>query len=233
MELAKQTARAIKQEALNESDPARTQEIIGWYVKSLSITRLRAMVDAASSIPTIVVGTDAAQQPKVDMDPWLLNLQNGTIDLRTGQLRPHSRADMITKLANVPYDPDAQCPTFMEFLSQIMCGRKELVEFLQKMFGYSLTGDTREDCAFFMHGEGRNGKGTLVETIMSILGDYATAMARDTLIVKRNGGGIPNDVAMLRGARLVTTSETGDGERWYVKSLLCVHVPEFMTHDVS
>ena len=91
---------------------------------------------------------------ELDADPWLLNVTNGTIDLRTGELREHRPEDLITKLVPVDYDPDAACPTWLQFLHDIMGARQALVDFLQRAVGYALTGSTREQVLFLMHGTG-------------------------------------------------------------------------------
>ena len=108
-----------------------------------------------------------------DSDPWLLNVENGTIDLRNGELREHRREDYITKLAPVPYLPvcESECPEWEKFLYQVFEGNDEMIRFVQRAAGYSLSGLTKERCCFFLHGKGRNGKTTLVSTLQKTLGD--------------------------------------------------------------
>ena len=142
----------------------------------------------------------------LDTDPWLLNVENGTLDLRTGQLHRHRPDDLITKVAPVHYDPEAVCPTWDMFLKRIMAGDEALVHYLQKIFGYSLTGVAREQCIFLAYGGGANGKSTAITAVTSVIGAYAQHTPTETLLVKRNDG-IPNDVARLHGARLVTAAE--------------------------
>ncbi len=145
-----------------------------------------------------------------DRDPWLLNVANGTLDLRSGVLRPADRADRLTKLAPVAYDPAARCPTWLTFLDRVLDGKAEVIAFLQRAVGYSLTGDISEHCLFLLFGTGRNGKSTFLETLSATLGDYAMTTPTDTLLVRREGG-IPNDLARLPGARLVSASESEAG----------------------
>ena len=135
-------------------------------LKSNHESRLKAMVRLAESEPGIPVTED-----QLDTDPWLLNVENGTLDLRTGNLRPHCREDLITKLIPVPYIPNATCPTWDSFLHRIMTGNKELIRFLQKAIGYSLTGSTKEQVIFIFYGTGANDKSTFLITILSLLGD--------------------------------------------------------------
>jgi P4 family phage/plasmid primase-like protien len=147
-----------------------------------------------------------------DRDPMLLNARNGTIDLRSGELRPHDRRDKLTRLAPVTYDADAKCPQWEAFLQQIMADNEELIAFLQRAIGYSLTGDTSEQCFFILHGSGANGKSVLLKVVGKILGDYSQTARIETFMSKK-GNDIPEDVANLRGARFVTTSETSLGQR--------------------
>src|SRR5262245_41838651 len=114
-----------------------------WALKSEDARRIHAMIDMARS------ETGVAVRPEdLDADPWLLNCDNGTLDLRTGELRPHRREDLLTKLCPVEYDPNATCPTWLRFLDRIMAGNTPLMNYLQRVVGYSLTGDVREQCLF-------------------------------------------------------------------------------------
>lgn len=149
-----------------------------------------------------------------DRDPWSFNVANGTIDLRTGILRPHNRSDLITKISPISYDPSSDCPTWCALVERIMLGDVDLAAFLQRAIGYCLTGETREQVLFILHGTGANGKSTFVETIQAMFGDYAMTTPSETLLDQNRGGGTPNnDVARLRGARLVTANETEDGRK--------------------
>jgi putative DNA primase/helicase len=202
--LAKETVRSIYREASDEEDEDRRKALAKHARASESETRIRAMVELAKSeIP--------ASPDQFDADPWLLNTETGTIDLRTGELREHRREDLITKLAPVEYDPHAAAPTWAAFLERVLPG-EELRQFVQRATGYSATGNTSEQCMFIHHGPGANGKSTFQETVSSALGDYAVRTPTETLLVKRSGG-VPNDVARLKGARFVTASETEEGRR--------------------
>jgi putative DNA primase/helicase len=149
---------------------------------------------------------------EVDNDPFLFSVNNGTVNLRTGQLRPSERGNFITKGASVAFDPDAKCPTFEGFLNRIFRRHLEVIPFLQRAVGYSLTGDTREQCLFLLHGSGANGKSTLLSVIETILGGYAKQAAPDLLTAK-TGDRHPTEIADLRGSRLIATVETGEGRR--------------------
>jgi putative DNA primase/helicase len=198
-------ARALYTEAGQRTDQAERAALGAWALKCESDQRRRAMIRTAEALTAI--------RPQVlDRDPWLLTTGNGTVDLRTGELLPHRRADLATKLAPVTYDPDATAPTWEAFLERIMAGNDELIGFLQRAAGYSLTGDIREQCMMILYGSGANGKTTLLETLAAMMGDYATKTPTETLLVKR-GDTIPADVARLRGARLVTAVEAEEGQR--------------------
>jgi putative DNA primase/helicase len=153
-----------------------------------------------------------ADPTRFDQSSWLLNVQNGTIDLRTGILRPHRGQDYITKLAPVAYKADATAPQWHGFLKGIMRDDESLIDYLQRAVGYALTGCTNEQVFFIFHGTGANGKTTFLQTVSAMLGDYATQTATETFMVKRDGS-VSNDVARLKGARLVTATETEDGRR--------------------
>jgi putative DNA primase/helicase len=162
----------------------------------------------SSASPYVAITPDA-----LDRDPWLLNCANGTVDLRTGELRPADPADFITKCAPVDYDPDAACPMWEVFEDTIAGNDPELVAFKQRAFGYGLTGDVSEQVFFLHYGTGANGKSTEVTAIREVLGeDYAFHTPTDTLLAGRYGS-IPNDVARLKGARFVTAVESEAGRR--------------------
>ena len=144
---------------------------------------------------------------ELDTDPWLFNCQNGTLGLmNTGELRPHQREDFITNTCLVDYGPSAEAPTWKAFLNRIMAGNQNLIAFLQRAAGMSLTGITSERVMFILYGTGANGKTTFLEALRGVLGDYALRTPTETLLAKRDGA-IPCDVARLRGARFVTASE--------------------------
>jgi putative DNA primase/helicase len=146
-----------------------------------------------------------------DRDPWLFNTPGGTIELKTGKMREHRPLDYITTIAGAT--PCGECPLFLEFLDTIFAGDQELIDYVQKALGYSLTGDTREHALFFFYGTGANGKSVLVSTIAGILGDYHKTAPVDTFTAQT----MPQhttDLAGLRAARLVTSTETEEGKRW-------------------
>jgi putative DNA primase/helicase len=198
--LAQETARSILTEADQIQDSTDRDLLKSWAKSSGNSSRLKGMLE--TSKPRLPVLLE-----KMDANPWLLNCQNGTVDLCTGDLKPHSRADMITMVAAAPYDPDAKCPVFDGFLGRIADGNAELVAFIKRALGYSLTGKTDEQCLFIAYGEGANGKSTLLNCVRELLGDYALNTPTSTLMAKKGDPGPGNDIARLRGKRLITASE--------------------------
>ena len=147
-----------------------------------------------------------------DSDPLLLGTPGGTVDLRTGRLRLPRRDDGITK--STGFAPsDKGCPLWLAFLDQTTGNDAELIRFLQQWCGYALTGLTREHALVFVYGPGGNGKSVFLNTVTAILKDYAATAAMDTFTASTSDKH-PTDLAMLRGARLVTASETEEGSAW-------------------
>jgi putative DNA primase/helicase len=153
----------------------------------------------------------AATVEQWDVDPWVLNTPGGLVDLRTGGSRPSRREDYLTKLTAVA--PRGDCAIWRKFLERVTDGKQELVDFLQRMCGYALTGVTREHAMFFLFGTGANGKSVFLNTMLGVFGDYAKTAPIETFIDSKNQAH-PTDVASLQGARLVTAVETEDGRRW-------------------
>lgn len=149
----------------------------------------------------------------LDCDLMLLNCANGTIDLRTGILRTHQRGDFITKLCPTIYTPDAKSDVFTEFLSYIFDGDLSLIEWLQLWFGYCLTGLTTEHLLPVFWGTGANGKSTLLEAILHVMGRDYSMQAPPNFLIQKRGDSHPTEMADLFGRRLVATSETGDGNK--------------------
>lgn len=205
--LAKNVVRSIYAEARDCPDDSRRKELAKHAIKSEAGSRVEAMVSLARHETGIPIRPD-----ELDADAWLLNCQNGVVNLHTGDLLPHDRAHYITRLCPVAYDPLADCPLWHECLHRIMESNQRVIDFLQRYVGYSLTGNASEQSIIILYGSGSNGKTTFMETIQAMLGDYAMTTPTETLMVKRPGG-IPNDVARLRGARLITANEAEEGQR--------------------
>ena len=137
-------------------------------MRSESVYGRRATLESAQSISTLATIAD-----DYDRDPFLLTVGNGTLDLRTGQLRPSHPDDLITRATDVDYSPAAQCPRWLQFLEEVFGGDEALINFISRAVGYSLTGDTREQCLFILYGGGANGKSTFLETLLQLVGGHA------------------------------------------------------------
>jgi putative DNA primase/helicase len=148
-----------------------------------------------------------------DADPWLINTPGGVVDLRSGRMRSHDRNDRMTKVTTATISPGVQCPTWLQFLRQATGDDAELMSYLQRVFGYCLTGSTQEHALFFLYGTGANGKSVFVNTLFTLVGDYAANAPMDTFMETR-GDRHPTDLAGLRGARFVAATETEQGRRW-------------------
>src|SRR5713101_136083 len=227
---AKQTIKRLARRA-EDLDDLAAKALMAHVKSSLATAKIKAMVEGAQDEPGISVHPEA-----LDANLWLLNCANGTLDLKAGTLRPHARADLLSKCLPLDYDPQASCPTWERFLWRIMGGTittdsaddsaavleartaaderaLRFITFLQRAIGYSLTGDTREQCLFLLHGSGANGKSTFLEALQSLLEDFAQSTPSASLLAKDRQDRIPNDIAGLRGARLVTAVEIGEGKR--------------------
>lgn len=214
MRFAKQTVRALYVEAAEIEENARRFALLEHARRSEGLYRLEAMVKLARSEPEVV-----ASVHDFDTDDWLFNVQNGTINLRMGELTPHNPHQLITKLADVDYDPNASSKLWERFLEDITGERPDLKAYLQRAVGYSLTGVTREEVLFIPHGSGRNGKSKFLEAIKGVMGDYAANTQPRTLLRKEGGSSVSNDVAALTGARLVTAIETESGKELDVSTV--------------
>ena len=153
----------------------------------------------------------AATVEQWDVDPWLLNTPGGVVDLRTGKMRLHRPDDHITKITAIT--PGGECPKWLAFLATITDNDPDRQSFLQRVAGYNLTGTIREHALFFYYGTGGNGKGVFLNTLTGIMGDYAAVASMETF-TSSGTDRHPTDLAMLRGARLVTAQETEEGRKW-------------------
>lgn len=206
--LAKKVVRSLYTEAKDAAD-GDAQHIAKYALRSEAEKVRRALLELAKSedpVPALPAQFDS------DASTWLLNCANGTLDLKTGTLRAHDPADYLMKCIPIVYDPKASCPAWEAFLSSVMAGSDELVDFLWKAIGYSLTGATTEQCLFFCHGAGSNGKSTFLNMLREVLGNYGKQTAFSTFL-RQEHEHVRNDLADLVGTRLVVASEIEDGKR--------------------
>lgn len=210
-ECSKSTAQNILRWAVTLGNEEARKTALGWGLKSSALQRVKAMETLATSDPRV-----HRLDKSLDSDFWVLNLANGTLDLRTGLLRPHNRDDLITKVIPISYDPTAVCPTWLSFLDRIMDHDESLISFLKRAVGYSMTPSVQEQCLFFLHGTGRNGKSTFTETITRLMGTYAYRISAELLMAGRiaNPEAPSPVIAGMKGSRFVVASELEDGQRW-------------------
>lgn len=201
-ELTHRTMKAFASQAVEANDEVLTKFAAG--------CRRAARITNALREARPYLGIKPAE---LDTHPDLLNFKNGIVDLKTGRLMPHNPDHFITKLVHHDYRPEAACPTFRAFLERITANHPGLIFYLQKAFGYSLTGHTIEKAVFLLYGRGDNGKSTLLSTFLKLLEEYAVLLQIDTLMVRAESNNTQADLADLRGARFVMTSETEEGQR--------------------
>lgn len=207
MEVAKETTRSMLRVATGLPDEDFKQRWIQFAAKRQSFDRLRCMVELAKTVPAIVV-----RSSELDRDRWLFNCLSGTLNLRTGQVRPPRPEDLITKLAPVEFGRALVPVHWLEFLSLAMNDDEDMIGYLQRCIGMSLTGDTGAKVMFICHGSGDNGKTVFSNVLQLLTGEYCVNADAQTFMDK-NVSGIRSDLVRLKGARIVRTAETNQGNR--------------------
>jgi putative DNA primase/helicase len=202
--LAKELARWRSRAAFSLEDADKRTSELKWAMKSESRHRLEATIKLAQPEPPI-----ADDGKHWDANPMLLGVANGVIDLKTGELRPGKQSDRVTLHTDVAFDPKAKCPRFEQFLTEVFGSDQQLIEYVQKAVGYSLTGDVREQVFFLAYGTGANGKSTFLEVVRTISGAYAYNLPFSAFELKGRSA-IPNEIAALSGKRFVTAVETNE-----------------------
>lgn len=203
-ELAKILADRLYSFALQITDEDTRNRYIKRVQKLQMRKNRRTMIEDAKSVYPV-------SHTVFDRNTDLFNCQNGTLNLTTGEFRPHDPADFLTMMSGITYDPDASCPRWEQFISEVMCNDADLALYLQKALGYALTGDTSLECLFILYGAtSRNGKGTTMETFLKIMGDYGKTSNPEMLSTKfgnTNASGPSEEIARLAGVRFVNISE--------------------------
>lgn len=214
--LAKDAVRRIGAEAPRAANESDRKEILRWALVSESRKATAAMIELARSEPGIPV-----LREDFDTHPYLMNVRNGTIDLRTGKLRAHDRKDLLTCMAPIDYDEAAECPRYDRFLREIFVREAggdwspddDLIGYVDRAFGHALSGDNTVQELLILHGEGANGKSVLLDLQRRILGPDYACQAESNLLMARRHEAHPTGLADLAGKRFVTASETGDGKK--------------------
>lgn len=213
-EMAKQTVESIMNEVKPEWPVEMVERHRKWQVTSGNEPRLRAMMKLGFSDPRVSMRFE-----DFDRDPWLLNVFNGTVDLRSGKLQKHQQEDYITKLAPVWYDKNATCPTFEAHMNLVMQGNKRLVKYLQRLLGYGITGMVSESIFPIFYGSGQNGKSTLLRAMRNVIGTGYVSTAPSGFLMLKNREEHPTEIADLAGSRMIIASETGKGSRLNVEQM--------------
>ena len=210
LELAKRSARDWTIKAVNFDGENREVRLRAASSMELA-SRIKGALSLAESDRRLIVSVD-----QLDTDSWKLSVLNGTLDLRTGDLLPHDKDDLITKLAPLVYDPDAKHPALTRLLSTVESATPGMAEFLARCLGVSLTGDASTETLFLLQGDGGSGKTTLTEATAKVLGDYAVKMNFDSFCTSKSGrspGGASPDLLRLRGSRMAYASEGDQSAR--------------------
>jgi P4 family phage/plasmid primase-like protien len=204
--LARETVKRMYAEAAQLEDIKARKALATWAMHSESRGKLEAMIALAQAELPIPMTHE-----QLDADPWAFNCANGTLDLRTGRLRPHRPDELFMKQSPVPYDPQAPCPRWERFLDEIMAGNRDLIDYLRRAIGSSLTADVSDQVLFFLYGGGANGKSKLLEAILSIMADYGMQAIPEFLTVRHNEQH-PTERTDLFGKRFVATVEIEQGK---------------------
>ena len=205
---ARQTAafKAVR-DAVDDNDKKRAMKSLNWAMKADSRARLEAAIATSRTMPTMHI-----EPTEFDSDNFLFGVKNGIVDLRSGQLIDANPKYHMTRRTGINFVKGAACPRWLQFLHEIFAGNEELIDYVQRSIGYSLTGDMSEQCFWTLHGDGSNGKSTFVEILSALTGDYGDTIPFNTFL---HGGQskVGDDLAGLRGKRLVVASESSDGVR--------------------
>ncbi len=200
----------IKKEGYQEQEPETQEKILKWATRTANSNAKENMIKECQHLEGVPASPDM-----FDGYAGYLNCQNGIVNLRNGELMPHDPNFMMTKITGSEYDTTGKEPKqWLQFLDDVTAGDKALQEYIQKSIGYSLSGSTKEQCAYFLYGIGNNGKSTFLDTIADLLGGYAANTQPETIMMQKYGGnGANSDIARLKSARFVTCEEPTEGVR--------------------
>lgn len=200
----------MKNEKINVPDGMDEDEVTDNFKKFIKKTRSNR---AKKSIIDELQHRVPVLHREFDKDKTLLNSENGYVDLTNGILHDHDIHKMFSKQTNVEFTDNVDAPEWNSFLKQIFNNDQDLIHYIQKAVGYSLTGSVKEQVMFFLYGNGRNGKSVFIDTIADLLGNYAKTMQAESIMIRQTSGTVNSDIARLEGARLVISSEPNEGVR--------------------
>ena len=207
---ALETVESIKTEVEEAEDFLDAQTLQKWSLTSQSEPKMRAMLNMASNHPLLV-----SKASSFDKQKMKLNCLNGIVDLKTGQLNQRTSDDLHTKVIGTNFNPQAKCPNFDKFIKEVFGSDGELISWIQRAFGYSLTGSAQEQVLFICYGTGANGKSTLLETISKILSDYSTNADFEMFLSNQKSDvRVMEAVGELKGIRLALASEVDASKRF-------------------
>ena len=211
--LADEICEDLKRDAVNIPDDDLQEKALKFAKKTAGSNAKEAMIKECQHLYDIPISPDL-----MDAFPDYLNVQNGIVNLKNGELMPHESICLMSKICNAEYDEKRRKPKmWLKFLNDVTGGDKKLQDYIQKCVGYSLSGSNREQCAYFLYGMGNNGKSTFLDTISDLMGTYASNAQPDTLMLQSrlgsSGGGANSDIARLKSARFVTCEEPDQGVR--------------------
>jgi putative DNA primase/helicase len=206
--LAKETVESMYPEAAQLTEEQDRSNLRRHALRCQAVARIEAMIKLAQSEPQVVLSAS-----QLNVNAWLLGVQNGVIDLETNEFRPGRRQDLITFRTGESFDPDANCPNWQDLINTITGGDKTLQAYVQRVVGYVLTGLVREEVMFVLFGSGNNGKSTFREALHKLMGDYATAADAGLLIERSSPGTATPEIARLQGRRFVAINETAENDK--------------------
>lgn len=198
---------------VNDKPNKLKQQISKFVLKSETDGRLKAMINQAKTFTPYIL-------KETDQNVYLINYRNGTLNLHTGLLRKFERKDYLTKIVDLEFDPKAECLQWKKFINKIFMNDQELINYIQKSIGYSMTGDSNLQCFYILHGKGSNGKGTFIQAIERLLGSYYSTLSPESLMERSgNNEGAREDLAKLEGTRFVCVNEC-DENKYFDENLL-------------
>lgn len=214
MNIAKSVAEKYRVEVSSIEDDTKRAKLLKWATSIKNVTRMRNMLTLAEVHPNV-----ATESNQWDADPFILGCENGIVDLTTGEFSENKPEYLVSKSTKVAYDKSAKAPRWEKFLEEVFEGNKDVINFIQKAVGYTLTGSIREQCFFMLIGTGRNGKSVFLKTIIKMLGDYAE-ISKFSVFERKQGNVNTTGIAKLAGCRITSATEANQGSAGFDEALI-------------